>query len=61
MLQTLRLETKILLGCLAFTLAVWVLRGIGLLAFMPGIVLSVLIVVSAGAIVVWSLQQIRRF
>lgn len=61
MLQTLRLETKILLGCLAFTLAVWVLRGIGLLTFVPGIVLSVLIVVSAGAIVVWSLQQIRRF
>jgi hypothetical protein len=60
-LQTLRLETKIFLACGGITLVVWVLRGVGLLTFLPGVVLSVLIVMSIGSGVVWGLDQIRRF
>lgn len=43
MMQRLKLTTRMFLGVLALTIALWVLRGIGLLGFMPGIVLWVLI------------------
>lgn len=61
MLQTMRLETKIFLGCLASTLVIWILRGVGLLTFLPGIILSLLLLLSIGTGVLWALQAIRRF
>jgi len=39
MMQGVKLTTRIFLGVLALTIALWVLRGIGLLGFMPGLVL----------------------
>jgi hypothetical protein len=43
MMQGVKLTTRIFLGVLALTIALWVLRGIGLLGFMPGLVLWSLI------------------
>jgi hypothetical protein len=51
--------TRLFLGVLTLTLVVWVLRGIALLAFLPGIVLWVLILLSFGLGIMSSLQRIR--
>ncbi len=48
MLQTLRIETKVMLLSVAITLVFWILRGVGLMTFLPGIVISVLLMVSIG-------------
>jgi hypothetical protein len=39
---------SLFLVSLAVTLAFWVLRGLGILSFVPGLVLWVLIVISVG-------------
>jgi hypothetical protein len=51
--------TQLFLGILALTLVVWVLRGLSLLAFVPGIVLWVLILLCFGLGIVSSLQRMR--
>jgi len=51
--------TRLFLGMLTLTLVVWVLRGVALLAFLPGIVLWVLILLSFGLGIMSSLQRIR--
>jgi uncharacterized membrane protein YbhN (UPF0104 family) len=51
--------TKLFLGALALTLAMWVLRGLTLLAFLPGSVLWVLILLCFGLGIVASLQRMR--
>ena len=43
MMQRFKLTTRIFLGVLAVTIGLWILRGLSLLSFMPGIVLWVLI------------------
>jgi hypothetical protein len=50
---------QVFLGFLAVTLVVWVLRGLAVLAFLPGIALWVLLLCTVGAGVVASLQRIR--
>jgi hypothetical protein len=61
MLQTLRIETKVMLLSVAITLVFWILRGVGLMTFLPGIVISVLLMVSIGCVMYWALQQLKRF
>jgi hypothetical protein len=39
---------SLFLVSLAVTLAFWVLRGLGILSFVPGLVLWILIVISVG-------------
>lgn len=51
--------TTLFLGTLAFTAVLWVLRGLSLLAFLPGIVLWVLILLCFGLGIVSSLQRMR--
>lgn len=43
MMKRFKLTTRIFFAVLAVTIALWVLRGLSLLGFMPGIVLWVLI------------------
>jgi hypothetical protein len=50
---------QIFLGFLAITALVWILRGLAVLAFLPGIVLWLLLLCTIGAGVVASLQRIR--
>ncbi|MEG4802261.1 hypothetical protein QUB63_20400 [Microcoleus sp. ARI1-B5] len=42
----LRLSTSIFLTVLGITLLVWILRGVGLLTFLPGAVIWILILLS---------------
>ncbi|NJL46019.1 MAG: hypothetical protein HC922_10520 [Leptolyngbyaceae cyanobacterium SM2_3_12] len=51
--------TQIFLGTLALTLVVWILRGLSLLAFMPGLVLWLLILVCFSLGIISSLQRMR--
>ncbi len=51
--------TKLFLGAVALTLVVWVLRGLTLLAFLPGVMLWVLILLCFGLGIVASLQRMR--
>ncbi|NJN86556.1 MAG: hypothetical protein HC881_09890 [Leptolyngbyaceae cyanobacterium SL_7_1] len=44
--------TKIFLGLLGVTIAVWLLRGVGMLTFLPGIVIWVLVLLTIAAGVV---------
>jgi len=41
-----RLSTRIFLSILGITLLVWILRGVGLLTFVPGAVIWILILLS---------------
>ncbi|MEG4204637.1 hypothetical protein QUA20_11980 [Microcoleus sp. Pol7_A1] len=41
-----RLSTRIFLAILGFTLLVWILRGVGILTFIPGAVIWILILLS---------------
>ncbi len=56
-----RPETTVFLGILGVTIAVWVLRGIGLLTFIPGGILWVLLFLTIGAGVVDTLQRTKRW
>jgi hypothetical protein len=56
----LRPATTIFLTILSIAIVTWVLRGIGLLTFLPGGVLWTLIFMSVGAGVVSLIQGTRR-
>ncbi len=58
--KSIRPETSIFLAILAITIAVWVLRGIGLLTFIPGGIIWLLILLSVGSGVVNVLLRMRR-
>lgn len=51
--------TKLFLGALGLTAIVWILRGLSVLAFLPGLVLWLLILICFGLGIVSSLQRIR--
>lgn len=51
--------TKIFLAALGLTAIVWILRGLSVLAFLPGLVLWLLILICFGLGIVSSLQRIR--
>ncbi|MDA0866733.1 MAG: hypothetical protein O2890_10000 [Cyanobacteria bacterium] len=51
--------SQFFLGTLAVTTLVWILRGLTILAFIPGLVLWILLLCTVGAGVVASLQRMR--
>lgn len=51
--------TQIFFAMVAFTLVIWVLRGLAILAFMPGIIIWILMLCSISLGIVSSLQRIR--
>ncbi|HEY9877880.1 MAG TPA: hypothetical protein V6D29_05455 [Leptolyngbyaceae cyanobacterium] len=51
--------TQLFLGALALTIVVWILRGVSLLAFLPGIVIWLLILLCFGLGIFSSLQKMR--
>ncbi|MBW4485246.1 MAG: hypothetical protein KME14_22150 [Tildeniella torsiva UHER 1998/13D] len=51
--------TKLFLAALGLTALVWALRGLSLLAFLPGLVIWLLILLCFGLGIVSSLQRIR--
>ena len=53
------LPSRIFLSLLGITLLVWVLRGLTILSFIPGIVIWLLLLLTIGAGVVTSLQRMR--
>ena len=59
-ISRLRPETTVLLFFLGITLAVWILRGFTLLAFLPGGVLWLLIFLTLGAAIIDFLQRTKR-
>lgn len=56
-----RLETMIFLITVGVFLAVWGLRGFGVLTFLPGVVIWVLLLCAIGAGVVDMVQRTRRW
>ncbi|MBI4785192.1 MAG: hypothetical protein HY785_28380 [Oscillatoriophycideae cyanobacterium NC_groundwater_1537_Pr4_S-0.65um_50_18] len=60
MIRTLTSTTTVFLALLAVTAALWVLRGLGLLTFLPGGLLWLLILLTIGAGVVSGLQWTKR-
>ena len=58
-MRRLSLPSQIFLGLLLLTLLVWVLRGLTVLSFVPGIVLWLLLLLTIGSGVITSLQRIR--
>ncbi|MBF2001480.1 MAG: hypothetical protein IGS50_17590 [Synechococcales cyanobacterium C42_A2020_086] len=60
MRRSLRPETNLFLFTLAVTIVVWVLRGLGVLTFIPGGLLWLLILLSVGTGVVNGLLGTRR-
>jgi hypothetical protein len=56
-----RLETSIFLGVLGVTIAIWVLRGIGLFTFIPGGLIWILLFLTIGAGVVDTFQRTKRW
>ncbi len=58
-MQQLSIPTQLFLGILGLTLVVWILRGLTVLAFLPGIVIWLLLLLTIGAGVFTSLQRIR--
>lgn len=51
--------TQVFFGMLGVTLIVWILRGFTLLAFLPGIVMWILLLLTIGSGIFMSLQRIR--
>ncbi|NJN58436.1 MAG: hypothetical protein HC840_14280 [Leptolyngbyaceae cyanobacterium RM2_2_4] len=60
MSRAVRPETAVFLSFLGITLVVWVLRGVGLLTFLPGLVIWLLILLSVGAGVFDFIQRTKR-
>ncbi|MBD0336451.1 MAG: hypothetical protein ICV62_13255 [Cyanobacteria bacterium Co-bin13] len=58
-LRRLQPATQIFLGFLAFTAVVWLLRGLGILSFLPGAVIWILILLCFGTGIFSSLQKMR--
>ena len=50
---------QLFLGLLGLTTLVWILRGLTLLAFLPSLVIWILLLASIGVGIVGSLQKIR--
>ncbi|MFE4107880.1 hypothetical protein [Almyronema epifaneia] len=59
MMSRLQLDTQLFLGVLAATLLVWILRGLTLLAFLPGMVLWLLILLCFASGIFLLLRRIR--
>ncbi|MEM9804643.1 MAG: hypothetical protein AAF959_05140 [Cyanobacteria bacterium P01_D01_bin.56] len=55
----LRPITQLLLATIAMTVIVWVLRGVGLLAFLPGIIIWLLILACFAIALFSSVQSTR--
>lgn len=60
MLKSMKPTTQLFFLTLAITAVVWVLRGVGLLTFLPGGVIWLLILLSIGTGVVNGLMGTRR-
>jgi len=58
-MRRLSLPSRIFLALLGLTLLVWILRGLTILSFIPGIVLWLLLLLTIGAGVITSLQRMR--
>ncbi len=58
-MRRLSLPSQVFLALLGLTLLVWVLRGLTILSFIPGIILWILLLLTIGAGVVTSLQRMR--
>lgn len=56
-----RWETTFFLTALGIFLGVWILRGVGVLTFLPGGVIWVLLLLAIGAGVVDMVQRTRRW
>ncbi len=56
-----RLETSIFLGILGVTIAIWVLRGVGLFTFIPGGLIWILLFLTIGAGIMDTLQRTKRW
>ncbi|NJN20466.1 MAG: hypothetical protein HC812_03710 [Leptolyngbya sp. RL_3_1] len=53
------ISTQFFLGILALTTLVWILRGVAILTFLPGLVLWILLLCTIGAGIFASLQRMR--
>jgi hypothetical protein len=60
MIKQLRPDTTVFLTILFITVLVWILRGLGLLTFLPGLVIWVLLLLTIGAGVFSGIQGTRR-
>ncbi|QYO64386.1 hypothetical protein [Leptolyngbya sp. 7M] len=60
MLKSMRPTTQLFLFALGLTAAVWLLRGIGILTFLPGGIIWLLILLCIGTGVVNGLMGTRR-
>jgi hypothetical protein len=60
MIKQLRPDTTFFLTFLFITVLVWILRGLGLLTFLPGLVIWVLLLLTIGAGVFSGIQGTRR-
>jgi len=56
-----RLETALFLTSLGFLIVVWALRGFGLLTFIPGLVIWLLLLTTIGSGIVDVVQRTRRW
>ncbi|MGF1498659.1 MAG: hypothetical protein ACFB8W_17805 [Elainellaceae cyanobacterium] len=55
------MTTQLFLVLLGLTLGVWVLRGLGILTFLPGGILWLLFLLTIGAGVINGIQRTRRW
>ncbi|NJR64360.1 MAG: hypothetical protein HC772_01940 [Leptolyngbyaceae cyanobacterium CRU_2_3] len=60
MSRSIRPTTTIFLTLLSITAVIWALRGFSLLTFLPGAILWLLILLTAGAGVICGLEWTRR-
>ncbi|MDB9526935.1 hypothetical protein PN498_13125 [Oscillatoria sp. CS-180] len=58
-MKQLSIPSQIFLGLLILTVLVWLLRGLTILSFIPGITLWILLLLTIGSGVITSLQRIR--
>lgn len=59
-MKPLQPSTTVFLACLGTTIAVWVLRGLGILTFIPGMVIWLLLLATIGVGVFNGIQSSRR-
>jgi hypothetical protein len=58
-MRQLSLPSQIFVGLLLVTLLIWILRGLTVLSFIPGIILWLLLLLTIGSGVITSLQRMR--
>ncbi|MGG6294288.1 hypothetical protein ACQ4M4_07695 [Leptolyngbya sp. AN02str] len=56
-----RVTTSIFLFALAITAAVWLMRGFGILTFLPGAVIWILLILTIAAGILDVVQRTRRW